>query len=283
MRERWHELLRAFEDHDLLTYASAISFRVLFAVLPLALLGLGLLGAFGLTDVWSTDVAPQVKAQTSGPAFQVIDDTVRRVLEDKQAFWATAGALIAIWEVSGAMRAIMTVLSRIYGDDESRDFWPRALRSIWLATLVTAMLLGAVATIAVVPRVLDGFFGTVLGWVAGAALLFATVGAIVRLAPVRDRPLRWVSFGSVLVIIGWIAGSLLFRWYVTSVADYGSIFGSLAVVMIVFGYLYLMAIVFLTGLQLDAMIRHEAEGSDDDEPGDHPEIIVATSLASVEH
>src|SRR3954469_1209019 len=104
-------LIRAFADNDLLTYASAISFRVLFAVVPLTLLGLGLLGAFGLTEVWGSDVAPQVRHEVSPAGFQVIDDTVRKVLAEKQFFWVTAGAVIAIWEVSGAMRALMTVLS----------------------------------------------------------------------------------------------------------------------------------------------------------------------------
>jgi membrane protein len=279
-------LRRAFAENDLLTYASAISFRVLFAVVPLTLLGLGLLGACGLTEVWSSDVAPRVQDQTSAPAFQVIDDTVRKVLADKQLFWITAGALIAIWEVSGAIRAVMNVLSRIYGTHEERDLWPRALRSIWLAALVTVLLLSAVAAIAAIPRLLDGFLGTALGWVVGVALLFVSVGALVRLAPERDRPLRWVSFGSVLVITGWIVGSLLFRWYVTSVADYGSIFGSLAVVMIAFAYVYLMSIVFLAGLQLDGLARERAEDEDDDDDGPerpHPEIIVAKSLTSVEH
>jgi membrane protein len=111
--------------------------------------------------------------------------------------------------------------------------------------------------------------------------MLATVGSMVRMAPERDRPLRWVSFGSVLVIVGWIAATLVFRWYVGSVADYGSIFGSLAVVMIAFAYVYLSAIVFLTGLQVDALIRQQAEDAAEPEP--HPEIIVAKSLASVEH
>jgi membrane protein len=281
MRDRLNQLVRCFQDNDLLTYASAISFRVLFAVVPLTLVGLGLLGAFGLTEVWSSDVAPKVQDQTSAAAFQVIDQTVRQVLEQKQAFWATAGALIAVWEVSGAMRAIMTALSRIYGRDDERSFRERFPKSIGLATLVTALLLGAVAAVTVIPRVLDGFGGTVLGWLAGIVLLFAAVGSIVRLAPERDRPLKWVSFGSVLVIVGWVAASLLFRWYVSSVADYGSIFGSLSIVMIAFAYVYLSTIVFLTGLQLDALIRQEAEG--DDEPAPHPEIIIAKSLSSVEH
>jgi membrane protein len=248
-------------------------------VVPLALMGLGLLGAFGLTGVWSDEVAPQVKEQTSSAAFQVIDDTVRRVLEEKQLFWVTAGALIAIWEVSGAMRATMIVLSRIYGRDDDRSFRDRMFTSLWLAALVTVLVLGAFAAFVVIPRWLDGFGGTVLGWLLGVTLLFATIGAIVRFAPTRDRPLRWVSFGSVLVLAGWVAASLLFRLYVTAIADYGSVFGSLAVVMVALAYVYLLALVFLTGLQLDALVREEAEA--DDEP--KPEIIVAKSLASVEH
>jgi membrane protein len=281
MRDRWQELRRCFEKNDLLTYASAISFRVLFAVVPLALVGLGLMGAFGLTEVWTSDVAPRVQDQTSGAAFQVIDQTVRQVLEQKQFFWATAGALIAIWEVSGAMRAVMAVLSRVYGTDDDRSFRERVFTSLWLAALVTVLVLAAVAALTVLPRALDGFAGTVAGWAAGIALLFVTIGAIVRFAPENNRPLRWVSFGSVLVIVGWVAASLLFSWYVRSIADYGSIFGSLAVVMIAFAYVYLLAVVFLAGLQIDALTRQEAE--DDDDPADHPQIIVAKSLTSVEH
>jgi membrane protein len=87
------------------------------------------------------------------------------------------------------------------------------------------------------------------------------VFAIVRFAPCRERPVRWVGFGAVLVIVGWIVSSLGFGWYVTSVADYSSVFGNLAAVMVTLGYIYLGAIVFLTGLQLDSLIRHQVEPS----------------------
>src|SRR6476619_2315335 len=50
----------AFRDHDILTYASAISFRVLYALIPLALFGLGLLRAARLP---STPAAPAGRAQ----------------------------------------------------------------------------------------------------------------------------------------------------------------------------------------------------------------------------
>jgi membrane protein len=259
-RQAWREILRGFEENDLLTYASAISFQVFFALIPLALLGLGILGAFGLTDVWSSDVAPKLHDTASPAAYKVIDGTVRNVLGHKQLFWATAGALIAVWEVSGAMRATMQVLNRIYETQDRRTFWRRVGVSIWLSALVTALLLLAIASAKALPALLGGgLLATIAGWVPTVALLFATVFAIVRFAPCTERPIRWVGFGAVLVILGWVAASLVYGWYVTSVADYGSVFGNLAVLMITLGFIYLASIVFLAGLQLDSLIRHQVE------------------------
>src|SRR3954463_9709114 len=72
-------LLASFAEHDLLTYASAISFQTFFALIPLTLTALGVLGALHLESVWTNDTPPQPKPQVSGAVFQVIDDTVRRV------------------------------------------------------------------------------------------------------------------------------------------------------------------------------------------------------------
>ena len=62
-------------------------------------------------------------------------------------------------------------------------------------------------------------------------------------------------------VAGWVVMSLIFSWYVTSVADYGSIFGSLATVIVAMEYLYLSAIVFLTGIQIDSLARSRLEGT----------------------
>lgn len=259
-RQAWRDIVRGFDENDLLTFASAIAFRITFALIPLTLLGLALLGSFGLGDVWQRDVAPDVRDQVSAAAFQVIDQTVRQVLDSKQVVWATLGAAVAVWEVSSGMRAVMDVLNRVYHAPRERDFKSRLVVSLWLAALVTVMLLAAVASVRVVPALLGGGWPVSIGgWIAGLALLLLTVGMIVRFAPCRDRPVRWVSFGAVLVVMGWIGAALLFDWYLSSVADYGSLFGNLAVVMVALASIYLVALVFVTGLQLDALIRDAVE------------------------
>jgi membrane protein len=272
LRAAMREILAGFKQNDLLTYASAISFQVVFALVPLALLALGLIGTFGLSNWWSTDAAHTVRDNVSPPVYHVIDDTVRKILAHRQVFWITLGAVIAVWEVSGAMRATMQVLNRVYGVDEERSFTRKLWESIVLSTAVTFMLLLAAAVVKVGPDTAKDIFGDgpavsvlsfLASWGVAVALLFLVVTMVVRFAPDTRRPVRWVTFGGLLVIVGWIAMSLGYGFYITSVADYASIFGSLAVVMVTMSYLYLSAIVFLTGVQLDSLIRREVDHRDD--------------------
>jgi membrane protein len=282
-----HEILHGFKENDLLTYASAISFQVFFALVPLALLALGLLGTFGLTSWWSSDVAPSLKEAVSQPVYQAIDDTVRQILGSRQLFWVTLGAAIAVWEVSGAMRATMQVLNRVYLVEEQRSFRAKLLQSITLSTLVTLLLLFAAAAVKLGPLVARGIFGkgalvTVLSflasWGAAIAVLFLVVTLVVRYGPDTRRPMRWVSFGGLLVIVGWVVMSLLYGGYITQVADYASVFGSLAVVMVTMSYIYLSAIVFLTGVQLDSLVRNKVDIRHEPEEEAGPTLYVAQSL-----
>jgi membrane protein len=263
-------LAGGYRENDLLTYASAISFRVAFALIPLGLFALGVLGFLHLDEVWRQDIAPELRPNVSRAAFSVIEDTVNEVLGQRQLFWITLGAAIAIWQISGAMRAIMRVFNAIYDVDEGRSLWRRLLVSCLLATVVGALILVAVVVArfggAAVHAALGGsaivsVLAFALRWGVAIALLLLSVAILGRFAPATRRPVRWGSFGALLVVGGWVGMSLIFAWYVSSIADYGSIYGSLATVIVTMEYLYLSTIVFLTGIQIDALARDSVEGA----------------------
>jgi membrane protein len=247
-------LFGAFGEHDLLTYASAISFQAFFALIPLTLTALGLLGELSLDEVWKDDLARDLEPQVSRPVFEVIDETVRRVLESKQLFWATFGAVLTVWEVSGAMRAVMTVLDRIYRHRRERPRLHRYAVSAALSALVMVLMLAAAGAV-FVGGLVDGAAVAILRWPLAGLLLLAALWAVVHWAPSERRPWRWVSFGSALVVIAWLGMSAGFGAYMRGIADYGSIFGNLATVIVTLEYLYLTAIVFLAGLTLDAITQ----------------------------
>ncbi len=253
-------LLDAFARNDLMLFASAISFQVLTALVPLALFGLGALGFLGLGDVWAQDVRPRVVEGLSPAGTTVIDDTVEKVLGSAQLFWVTAGAAIAVWQLSGAVRATMDALNRVYGAREGRSFARRYV-GVALAVAFAALTFLASGVVVFVP-LLDGDPPAVLGafefvarWGVAAVLLGLAVGLLVHQGPDRTQPLGWVSAGAVTIVGSWVAMSVLFGLYLSGVASYGSIYGALATVVVLMGYLYASAIVFLAGIQVDALLR----------------------------
>ena len=265
VREAVIGVVDGYEENDLLTFASAIAFQILFALIPLALVGLGLLGAFGLEEQWSDEWRDRVRESVSGPAFQVIDDTVRRTLTEGHLFWITAGTFVAVWQISGAMRAIMDVFDRIYGSQRRRSFGERIRVSLGLGLCVAALLLAATASVTLGDDALRaaGVATPVvlwLRWPLALALLFAVVALLVSRAPVDHQPLHWVTFGSVVVVAAWAATSVVLGWYLTAVADYGSVFGALATLVVVLSYLYFASAAFLTGAELDAILQRRVEG-----------------------
>src|SRR5918999_3162593 len=213
-------ILRGWDEHDVLTFASALAFRVLFSIIPLGLLGLALLGGVGLDEEWTREWGPRVKETVSDPVFQVVDETARRVLGERQLFWMTAGTAIAVWEISGATRTIMDVLDRIYGSRGKRSFAERVWVSLGLGLGVAALLLAAVATVALGDDLLAAAGLELLSWLrwpVALALLFAVIALLIGRAPVDHQPLHWVSFGSVLIVVAWVGTSVVLAWYLTAV------------------------------------------------------------------
>jgi uncharacterized BrkB/YihY/UPF0761 family membrane protein len=111
------------------------------------------------------------------------------------------------------------------------------------------------------PGVVWDAFAFLARWVLVVALLLLAVGLLVRHAPATSQTLPWVSLGATIVIASWVIVSLVFYLYLTDLASYESVFGSLASVIVAMAYLYISAIVFLFGAQLDAIIRAQATGT----------------------
>lgn len=261
---------RSFAENDLLSYASTIAFQVLFALIPLALVAVALLGFLDLEEVWESDVAPAVRDRAQEDAFSVIDRTAGEILGEKRGLWLTLGALFALWQISGAVRATMTPLNRIYGVEEERSWWQRLLVSLGLAVAIAPLVLGAAFLVQAGQRIVGALdvpgalvvVAHVARWALALVLLSAAVWLLIRYATANAQPLAWVGIGTVFVVGAWLATSFGFGLYATYVADYGSVFSGLATVYVLLTYLYLSSLALLFGIQLDACVRQEASDPD---------------------
>ena len=259
-REAVRELVHAYREDYLRAFACAIAFQVLFAIIPLTLFGLGLLGGLGLEEQWTEEWAATVRGSMSPDAFRVVDDAVSRALGKQQVFWMTAGAVLAIWQISATTRTIMDVFDRIYDCRRQRSFRERMGVSLLLGGAVTALLLAAAACVVLGDELLgeDSVFAW-LRWPFALAMLFAVVTLLVAKAPADPPPARWVTFGSIVVVASWGLASLLLAWYFVTIADYDSIFGALATIVVVLAYVYVASLAVLIGAELDALVRDQVD------------------------
>jgi membrane protein len=161
----------------------------------------------------------------------------------------------------------MRAFDEIYEAREDRSFVEQIVTSIVLGIAGILLVLGAIAAVRAGAALGGGgatlalkILGVTASWLLAIALLLLLVGLLVRFAPAKRRPLRWVSFGALVSVFLWIAMSLAFGFYLTHIARYGSLFGNLATVFVVLQYLYFSSIAFLTGAEIDALVREEVEG-----------------------
>jgi membrane protein len=267
-RELARALLSGFKQNDLLTYSSAISFQILTAIIPFALFVLAVAGLLDLNSVWRDHLEPEIQANVSPAVFTVISNAVNKVFAGSQWLWATVGGGLALWQVSGAVRAVMGALGRIYGAPTERPFLKRYTVSFALSIEVGACFILATLSLLLAPFVSVAHpgvawevFAFAVRWALAAGLLLLAVGLLVRHAPATDQPLPRVSLGAGIVTGLWVVVSVVFYFYLTAVASYDSAFGSLAAVIVVMAYLYISTTVFLFGAQLDAIIRAQATGA----------------------
>src|SRR5689334_11661245 len=100
--------INLFDEHELLTSASAIALRALVAMVALALLAIALLGETGHEDVWNDRIAPQIQSKVLPAVYSGIDATVQKIFNSSSAGLIAFALFLAIWMVGGAVRACMS-------------------------------------------------------------------------------------------------------------------------------------------------------------------------------
>jgi len=239
-------------------FSAALAFRVLASLVPLTLLGLGLLGAFGLEDVWRDSIGPAIRERVTRPVYSGIDSTVERIFEENAAGLIVFGSLLALWHISRGMRIVMKALNVVHDQKETRP-WPRLLLvDVTLALVVGTCVIGAIVLVVTVPRLAHGLLRVPLhavAWLSAALLLALAIGIVVRYAPVQRPEASWASAGSALVVVTWLLMSLLFGWWAGSVADYKNAVGTLTAFLLLTTYVLTSTTIFLAGAQLDELAR----------------------------
>jgi len=259
-----------FRNDGLGDRAAALTYYGILALFPALLVLVAALGVAGPSA--TQKVLDNLRQLTPASARQIITDAVRQLQASRAtgSVLAIVGLVLAVWSASGYVAAFIRAANAVYDIPEGRPFWMVSPLRLAL-TLVLMVLVLAGVLIVVFTGGIAQQAGTALGvgnggltvwsvakWPVLVVLVTAMIGLLYWGAPnVKERGLAWVSPGSFLALLLWLAASAGFSLYVANFASYNKTYGTLAGVIVFLVWLWLTNVALLLGLEFDAELARE--------------------------
>jgi len=254
---------KEFLDDDCMGLSQQVAYSSLLAFFPAMIFliaFLDLIGAFGALQDFLDPVAPE--SVTS------IIDQLQRDTGSASVVLLALGIFGALWAGSGAMSSVVKAVNRAYDRDETRPLWKMRLISLILLLASATVLAGILLLIVLGGKLGDAIaarahFGEAFTWFWNLArwpiaftvvlLLFAL---IYYLGPNHDvRRWRWISLGSLVGSLMWLALSGLFALYTSFSSSYSRTYGSLAGGIVLLLWLNFSAWAVLFGAELNSELE----------------------------
>jgi membrane protein len=247
-----------------LTYYSMLA---VFPGLLVLVAGLSLFGGSA-----TSSVIDGIESMTFGPTQQIITDWIASLQAGRRqaGIVAAISLVVAFYSAAGYVGAFMRAANAIYDVPEGRPVW-KTLPLRFLITIVTGLFL-AFSTLVVV---FTGRLATQVGQLFGIApgrirvfdiakwpLLALAFGLLIALlywaAPnARQGGFRWITPGSLLATLVWVAASGGFAYYVSHFDSYNQTYGTLGGVIIFLVWMWLTNVAVLIGAEFDAELARE--------------------------
>ncbi len=259
--------LRGYTTHSLSQQAAAISFRVLFSLVPLVALVVSVVHVFMPAEVADRLVEWLVDDLVGSPG---LEESVQRAVVGGRATASVAGLIAVvglIWAASSMMSSIRRAFEAIWESAPRRSFVRGKLvdLALVLGTGVFAVAAFGLGIAAEAVAQLGGSLGDalgltgrgdVLGEVMGLAtalvVTFVSLAALYRVVPPVRPSWRAVVPGALAGTIGFELATMAYGWYLARFGDLSVVYGSFGALLGFLLVVYAGVIAMLVGAELVA-------------------------------
>ncbi len=267
-RAWWGVLRRTvaeFQENKITDWAAALTYYSVLSIFPGLLVLTAVLGLLG--DAATQSLIDTVRRIGPGSGTNLLVDAIGQLRNSRALAGplALVGLGTALWTASGYLGAFMRASNSIYGTEEGRPIWKtvplRLGLTVMMVALVAVSALGVVVTGTVADRV-GHWIGLgdagirvwdILKWPVLVVVISLVFALLYWAAPnARQLGFRWLTPGSSLAVLVWVAASAGFTVYVANFASYNKVYGSLAGAVIFLIWLWLTNVAVLLGAQFDA-------------------------------
>lgn len=235
--------------------ANGLAFAALFAVIPIALVTLGLAGL-----VFADPRVQQSLADALAQAFPPLADLIEGALAaiaQKAALTSIVGVIGLVWTVSQFYVTLDVAFARIFADEPERDVFRRTARGlVWVGGLLAGVIIVIIAgaLLSAGSALLPGTsplgrsaVDLITSWPALMAGAIVLTHVIYKVVPPRSPSWRTISLPAVMVAVAIVLLTQLFMFLAPRLVGVAALAGSLATAFIALAWLSFSFQVLLYG------------------------------------
>ncbi len=271
-----------FKNDDVTGMAAEIAYHLIFAIPPLIILTVmvtALLNRYtgiAVVDNFHSMVNQHAPGEMKPVLNSVIDNAIGKVGGGAASFGVAITGILSLWSGSNAINSFIKGFNRMQDVEEGRSFAKKRLVALGLTLAMIIFIIVSFALF-VYGKAIGNFiadqvgFGStfnttwnILRWPIAILLVMVLLGLLYYYGPAVKQRWKIVSIGAVVATLLWVASVFGFKLYL-SLSNPGSTYGAFGGLIVFLFFLYVTAIVFLLGSELNAildrMLRHDMAGA----------------------
>ena len=204
-------------------------------------------------------------------AYQIFAHTLDEVATNASGGKITVGLFLSLWFGAGGVTSMISTLNEAYHVHDNRSFLKVRAIAVGLTTVISVLTFSALVLVMIGSHVAE-MLGELLNlrraivlawqflhWPLAAFFLVLAFSLIYYYAPdLKEQHWYWITPGSLVGVLLWLAASGLFRGYLHFFNNYSRTYGSLGAVIVLLLWLYVTALAFLIGGEINAIIEQAA-------------------------
>lgn len=250
------------------TWAAAISFYVMLCAFPLLLLAVAAAAQFlGSSDTALHKVMGLVSG-ASPSSVDLVQGILQELIKSRGAL-GLIGALALLWTGSQLNVTLEAALNAAWGAPP-RPYWESRLLALGFVVLLLALGLSSLG-LSWVMAALRGtdllglgrqqWLWSVAGLLLPLLLSFALFLLIYKILPNIRVSWKTAALGAAFAALAWELAKQAFGFYLNRFANYASLYGSLAGIIILVVWVYYSAMIILIGAEIACLARGKQAAS----------------------
>ena len=254
------ELIKKIKENDLMSYANAMTYKIILSMLPFVIFIMSLTAFFNLN---LEDKLEYIMVNFPENIKVFFNSMIKDVFETKRIELLSFSLAVSVFNASSGVLSLINGLNKVYEMEEERNFFIVRMISGLIVFLVGLMVVIMSGEIIFKDKIIEFLahngiilnFSEILGYIIVEITLLVMIILLYRIAIHRNTKLTYIMPGAIFDLFAMCLVSKAFNIYVNYFSNYSAFYGSLGGIFILMIWINLISAIILIGGQINYIME----------------------------